>query len=343
MSPEERHSMFRSVTPFVLSAAIVAGLPVSAAHAESNAVNLHAGLGVYDRDLVSGLGGQLGVDWQFRPGLAFDVALTHGSGGNEFDTEESDTALLMGVRLRFIDDFKGYLNTPRGNAWGNLWVVPRVGFTRNSDNTFGDATATSLALSIEVGYEFSVMKPAQAGVFLQATQSIGGDLGGMFFLAGMNVSIGTGKPAREYRDQDHDEVQDVADACADTPPDTEVDARGCTILRREVVLSGINFRLDSAEIEPSSERPLKVATQTLRDNPKVQVEIGGHTDSTGADEHNMELSRGRAQSVADWLVEHGIPVSQLVVKGYGSSAPRAQNDSEDHRALNRRIEFKRLD
>lgn len=334
--------MLRSVRPLVMSAALL-GLSVSNVHAESNAVNLHLGLGVYDRDLVSGLGGQLGVDWQFRPGLAFDVSLARGSGSNEFDTEESDTALMMGVRLRFIDDFKGFLNTPRGNAWGNLWVAPRVGFTRNTDNTFGDTTAMSLALSVEVGYEMSVMKPAQAGVFVQATQSIAGDLGGMFLLAGMNVSIGTGKPAREYRDQDHDGVQDVADACADTPPDVEVDARGCTVLRREVVLSGINFRLDSVDIEPSSEPTLKIASQTLRDNPKVEVEIGGHTDSTGADEHNLELSRGRAQSVADWLVEHGIPRSQLVVKGYGSSAPRAQNDTDDHRALNRRIEFKRLD
>ena len=332
--------MFRSVTPFVISIAV---LSIADAHAESNAVNLHAGIGVYNRDLVSGVGGQLGVDWQFRRGLAFDVALVHGAGSNEFDTEESDTAVMMGVRFRFADDYKGYLNTPRGNAWGNLWVAPRIGLTRNSDNTFGDATATSLALSVEAGYEFSVMKPAQVGAFLQVTQSIGGELGGMYFLAGMNLSIGTGRPAREYRDQDHDEVQDLADACADTPPETEVDARGCTILRREVVLNGINFRLDSAEIEPSSERTLKTATQTLRDNPKVQVEIGGHTDSTGGDDHNMELSRGRAQSVADWLIAHGIPQSQLVVKGYGSLAPRAQNDSDVHRALNRRIEFKRLD
>lgn len=332
------------VSGFVLGVLVM--VPAAHVHAESNALNLHAGVGVYHRDLVSGLGGGVGADWQFRPGMAFDVAIAGGSGSSSLGDEESDVSLMMGVRFRVKDDYRGYLNTPRGNAWGNAWLAPRVGFVRNHDNAFGGSnTSTNLALSVELGYEFSVMKPAQAGVFLQWTQAIAGDTNGAggFFLGGLNVSLGTGKPARVLRDQDHDTVEDVADACADTPPEVEVDARGCTILRREVVLHGITFGLDSADIEPSSEPTLKRAAQTLRDNPKVQVEIGGHTDTSGTDEHNVQLSRARAQSVADWLVEHGIPRSQIVVSGYGSSAPRARNDSEEHRALNRRIEFKRLD
>lgn len=326
---------------FLVAALVL--LPVADVYAESNALNLHANGGVYHRDLVSGLGGALGADWQFRRGLAFDVALAGGSGSNDLGDEASDVSLLMGVRLRFKDDYRGYLNTPRGNAWGNLWVVPRAGLVHTTDNRFGGSTKNSFALSVEVGYELSVFKPAQAGVFFQWTQTIAGDDGSGFLLAGLNVSFGVGKPARELHDQDHDSVEDLADACPDTPLDVEVDTRGCTILRREVVLSGITFRLDSADIEPSSERTLKQAAQTLRDNPKVQVEIGGHTDNTGTDEHNVQLSHARAQSVADWLIEHGIPRSQLVVRGYGSAAPKAANDSEVHRALNRRIEFKRMD
>lgn len=331
----------RFLAKYLVTAAVL--LPAASVDAETNAINLHAGLGVYNRDLVSGFAGQLGVDWQFRRGFAFDVTAGHGAGSNGFDTHETDTFVLMGIRFRILDDYKGYLNTPGGNAWGTLWIAPRVGFVHNTDNTFGDSAATGFALSGEAGYELSVFKPAQVGVFVQATTTLTSEASGFFFLAGVNVSLGIGKPAREWRDQDQDKVEDLADACPDTPPETEVDTRGCTILRREVVLNGINFRIDSAEIEPSSELTLKNAMQTLRDNPKVQVEIGGHTDNTGTDEHNIELSQARAQAVADWLVNRGIPQSQLAVKGYGSSAPRAANDSEPNRALNRRIEFKRLD
>ena len=328
----------RFIAKYLVAAAAL--LPAANVHAESNAINLHAGLGVYNRDLVSGFGAQLGVDWQFRRGFAFDVTAGHGTGSNNFNTQESDTFVMMGVRFRILDDYKGYLNTPGGNAWGTLYVTPRLGFVHNIEN---GTAATGFALSGETGYEFSVFKPAQVGVFAQATTTLTSEASGFMFLVGMNVSFGIGKPAREWRDQDQDTVQDLADACPDTPPETEVDTRGCTILRREVVLNGINFRLDSAEIEPSSEQTLKNAMQTLRDNPKVQVEIGGHTDTTGTDEHNIELSQARAQAVANWLVNRGIPQSQLAVKGYGSSAPRAANDSEPNRALNRRIEFKRLD
>ncbi len=318
----------------------------ASAQAESNQYNLHLGLGLYRPTNVTGFGGEAGLDYQFKPGFAFDVALSYGSGSNDLFGGETNShfATMVGMRFRFLDDFRGYLTEPRGNGLGNLWVAPRVGIIRNTHCCeFGEeATHTALGASGEVGYEFSIVKPIQIGAFARVDAPLIGDIGtGLYILAGVNISAGIGKPARVLTDQDRDGVDDKHDACPDTPPDTDVDSRGCTILRAEMVLNGIRFALDRSDIEPSSEKALRAAAQALRDNPDAEVEIGGHTDDTGSVEHNQELSNARAQAVADWLIAHGISRDQITVKGYGSSVPRAANDTEEHRAMNRRIEFKR--
>jgi len=105
----------------------------------------------------------------------------------------------------------------------------------------------------------------------------------------------------------------------------------------------ITFEFDSAEIQPASEEALIRAAQSLRDNPTAHVEIAGHTDDVGTDAYNLKLSEARAQAVADWLIAHGIDDERLTVRGFGNTRPKAPNDSDANRALNRRIEFRRLD
>ncbi|MFO0560962.1 MAG: OmpA family protein [Polyangiales bacterium] len=144
-------------------------------------------------------------------------------------------------------------------------------------------------------------------------------------------------------DEDGDRVLANNDACPRTPLGTEVDARGCAILRAELVLDGITFAFGRAEILPESEATLQRAAQILRDNPTVRVEIGGHTDNVGSAADNLRLSRARAESVRDWLVSHEIPTARMTVRGYGMTRPRGSNDTEEGRAQNRRIEFRRLD
>lgn len=144
-------------------------------------------------------------------------------------------------------------------------------------------------------------------------------------------------------DGDHDRVIDHVDQCLGTAPGTEVDERGCAVIRAEVVLEGIEFAFDSAEILPASEPSLLRALQILVDNPDVRVEVGGHTDSEGAVAHNRQLSRERATSVRDWLVAHGIARSRMTIQGYGHTRPAGDNATEEGRQRNRRIEFRRLD
>ena len=73
------------------------------------------------------------------------------------------------------------------------------------------------------------------------------------------------------------------------------------------------------------------------DLPRVRIE--GHTDTTGTDAHNLELSQDRAQKVLDYLVSQGVSAERLEAKGYGESRPLQQGDSDDVHATNRRVEF----
>ena len=133
------------------------------------------------------------------------------------------------------------------------------------------------------------------------------------------------------------------DQCPGTARGTEVDARGCAILRPTLVLRGVNFAVDSAEIDPSSFPVLDGVARILADNPDVRVEISGHTDNTGGRAHNMSLSQARAESVRNYMVSRGIAEARLDARGYGPTRPVASNDTEEGKAQNRRIEFTRLD
>jgi outer membrane protein OmpA-like peptidoglycan-associated protein len=73
------------------------------------------------------------------------------------------------------------------------------------------------------------------------------------------------------------------------------------------------------------------------------VQISGHTDDNGTDEHNLDLSRRRAEAVLDYLVAHGEDPERFVVIGYGESRPVADNGTPEGEARNRRIEFTALE
>ena len=77
----------------------------------------------------------------------------------------------------------------------------------------------------------------------------------------------------------------------------------------------------------------------LNTNPTVSIELSGHTDNIGSGADNMKLSDDRAKSVVEYLTGKGISASRLTAKGYGETKPVAANDTEEGRAMNRRVEF----
>lgn len=108
------------------------------------------------------------------------------------------------------------------------------------------------------------------------------------------------------------------------------------------VLNNLFFESGKWDLLPESRAELDAVIKLMKDNPKVKVEISGHTDDVGSAEANLALSKKRAQSVSDYLAKLGVAATRLVTKGLGESAPVAPNDSESGKAKNRRIEFKVL-
>ncbi len=106
-----------------------------------------------------------------------------------------------------------------------------------------------------------------------------------------------------------------------------------------VVLRNVFFETDSYELEETSHTELRNLLLFMRQNPRVVIEISGHTDSTGTFDYNMELSENRSRSVRDYLAGQGIDKERIEYKGYADTKPIDTNETPEGRANNRRTEF----
>ncbi len=106
-----------------------------------------------------------------------------------------------------------------------------------------------------------------------------------------------------------------------------------------VRLDHIYFDFDKTTLKKESYEELAKVIEFLKQNPTVEIEIAGHTDSKGSDDYNQRLSQGRTQAVVDYLISQGVGARRLVAMGYGESKPVDTNDTEEGRAKNRRVEF----
>ena len=103
--------------------------------------------------------------------------------------------------------------------------------------------------------------------------------------------------------------------------------------------SHITFGVDSADISSNFYQVLDSVTIVVNEYDKTLIEVMGHTDSTGSDQHNQQLSERRARSVTDYLASREINPGRLQDYGYGEGYPVASNDTEQGRAQNRRVEI----
>lgn len=101
----------------------------------------------------------------------------------------------------------------------------------------------------------------------------------------------------------------------------------------------ITFDTGKTTIKPDSAKLLDDAAAALKLAADLRVEVGGHTDNVGTPEANQKLSEGRAKAVMAALVERGVKADRLSAKGFGQSAPIADNRTEEGRAKNRRVEL----
>lgn len=107
-------------------------------------------------------------------------------------------------------------------------------------------------------------------------------------------------------------------------------------------LENIFFDFDKSELREESHEELNKLVKMLNDYPTMQIEIAGHTDNKGNDDYNLKLSDERVKSVVEYVHKQGISGKQVYAKGYGESNPIADNETEEGRQINRRVEFKIL-
>lgn len=148
------------------------------------------------------------------------------------------------------------------------------------------------------------------------------------------------------KDGDGDGICDEDDECKNTPADTPVFLTGCHLTEdAPLVLRGVNFEFDKADLTPESIPILEHAIKVLNAQPDALVAVDGHTDAKGSFAYNDKLSYRRAGTVYDYLIAAGIKSNRLVFRGFGENVPVAPNESEDGsdnpegRAENRRVEL----
>ena len=106
-----------------------------------------------------------------------------------------------------------------------------------------------------------------------------------------------------------------------------------------MILKNIYFEFDKATLLPSSHNELGKLVDLMLDNKSLIIEIGGHTDNVGNESYNLTLSNERALSVKNYLIEKGVEPLRVQHKGYGKSKPITNNDNDEGRQINRRVEF----
>jgi OOP family OmpA-OmpF porin len=106
-----------------------------------------------------------------------------------------------------------------------------------------------------------------------------------------------------------------------------------------VALVGVLFDFNKSTLQPASDGVLTQVSTLMTANPSLKVEIQGHTDNVGADAYNQTLSEARARAVTTWLAQHGVAAARMTAKGYGKTQPVADNNRDEGRMKNRRVEI----
>jgi outer membrane protein OmpA-like peptidoglycan-associated protein len=102
--------------------------------------------------------------------------------------------------------------------------------------------------------------------------------------------------------------------------------------------SGLLFDVNKASLKPASRENLTNLATILNKYKDTEILLEGHTDATGTEEHNLNLSRARSQSVANYLAGNSVSETRFTIMGYGESQPIASNETTDGRSANRRVE-----
>ena len=341
----------------VLVAACAAGGSAIAADAyDDTGATYIVGLGQYtflDKDRISkdGRGFELGIGHNFAPNFAAEIIDSNGTFRiPNAGAREKLNAISIDGLYKFLpvtsmfrpfilagvggmsDDIGGH--TPNNLGW---LAETGVGLLTGLGSQSG---STRWQLRTEVKYRYEFMK---------YTQYVPNDPGDIILGVGFQFMFGAPTPPPPF----------VARALPPPPPEPappppppppppapvchapagfQVDAN-CRIIEQNVVVRAVDFEFNKTILTVPAQQTLDELVRALRNQPELQIEVQGYTDSVGSVDYNLNLSQRRADAVKAYLVSDGISPSVLTARGYGKSNPIASNSTAEGRAQNRRVAF----
>ena len=156
-------------------------------------------------------------------------------------------------------------------------------------------------------------------------------------LIGTAVGAAAGAVIGHYMDIQQKEMESAL-AAEQASHDIEIRRLQDESLKIDIA-SEISFDFGKADLKPAFMPTLQKVAGILQRYPNTVIDVVGHTDSVGSESYNMTLSRQRAESVVYYFASQGVASNRLVALGRGESQPRATNDTEAGRQLNRRVEI----
>jgi len=279
-----------------------------------------------------------GTDLLWGPATQNAAALDAGLNQVGFSNGDSPLNLALDATAQ---DFK--------SAQGNIAVVI---FTDANKEVMNYAAVKKSVMNLKSQFGDRIcIYPVQIGADKEAAKflaQVAADSGCGFMVKGDDIASGKGmadfvanvflQKAPEVVevicvDDDGDLVCAELDKCPGTPKGARVNKFGCW------VLGDVLFDFDKSNIKPQYYRFLDDAAKVFEMNPSIKVEVQGNTDNIGTAKYNMGLSLRRANAVMQYLINKGVAQSRLNARGFGFSRPVATNDTDEGRALNRRVEL----
>ena len=311
-------------------------------------------------------GGKVYIGWDFRPHMALELGYADLGeaeiGPNNIGEVEYEVADLSLVYHFF--NFGGYNRLINRQGLGAFWKLG-IGALENDSNLdvdrrndvhamaglgveYGTRIGLAVRGEIEAFDEDAIL--ASLGLLWRIGRSSDGNVntnrgigsidntGAGDTSGGLLSGIGSGLGGD---DSDADGVPNNLDDCPGTEAGQPVTATGCAMFGG--VLEGVNFASGSDELTDASQSVLNDAADALLKFPNINVEIQAHTDSQGAADFNLELSKRRALATVRYLMLRGVPSEQLQARAFGESKPLESNDTPEGREANRRVEFHMTD
>ncbi len=301
-------------------------------------------------------GSKLFLGWDFRPNMAVELGMadlgeaeigsTNGGAGGTMGYEVANLSVLyhfynMGGfdRLASRQGLGLFLKA----GVGSMDNDSELDFERKNDvHLMGGlgaeyGTRIGLALRGEIeAFDEDAMLASVGLLWRFGGGGFGSKDGGLFTKMDPKGMVDNMMGKDDENDLDGDGVPNEIDDCPDSG-DEPVTATGCAMFGG--VLEGVLFESGSDKLTDSAQVVLNDAADALLNNPDMVVEVQAHTDSQGAAEYNLDLSKKRALSTVRYLMLRGVPSEQLLARAFGESKPMDTNDTAEGRSANRRVEF----